>query len=76
MNKTKHEKKRKNLVGNASEEPGQIGHLIPCGGSAFGRWGNSWLLDFHTTCLAPVALASPESWFGCRLQTSRSWIAR
>ena len=63
MNKSKHEKKRKKLVRNASEEPGQIGHLTSCGGSAFGRWGNSWLLDLDTTCLAPVAVASPvDSW--------------
>ena len=32
MKKTKHEKKRKKLVRNASEEPGQIGHLTSCGG--------------------------------------------
>ena len=54
MNKTKHMKR---------EEPGQIGHLISCGGSAFGRWGNSCPLDLHTTCLAPVAVALLDSWF-------------
>ena len=54
MNKTNHMKR---------EEPGQIGHLTSCGGSAFGRWGNSWLLDLDTTCLAPDAVASPvDSW--------------
>ena len=63
MNKAKHEKKRKKLVRNASEEPGQIGHLTSCGGSPFGRWGNSCRLDLHTICLAPVAVASPDSWF-------------
>ena len=61
------------------QEKSQVRLVISflCGGSVFGRaWGNPWLLDFHTTCLAPVALASPDSWFWCRLQTSRSWIAR
>ena len=70
--------KRKNLVGNAREEPGQIGHLISlrrlCIWSFMGKPMASGLS--YTTCLAPVALASPDSWFWCRLQTSRSWIAR
>ena len=63
MNKTKHEKKKKEAGTKCKRRAWSdwSSHILRR--SAFGRWGNSCRLDLHTICLAPVAVASPDSWF-------------